>query len=61
MFCGYEILPDFGVFDIFKNPNISRALQDYTRHLEKHCLESVREDPAALSRVRQINLQVSEE
>ena len=34
-FCGYHILPDFGVFDIFKNPNIPRALEDYHRHLEK--------------------------
>jgi modulator of drug activity B len=37
-FCGYEILPDFGVFDIFKNPDIPRDLDDYRRHLEKHCL-----------------------
>jgi modulator of drug activity B len=37
-FCGYDILPDFGVFDIFKNPDIPRALEDYQRHLEQHCL-----------------------
>jgi NADPH dehydrogenase (quinone) len=37
-FCGYEILPDFGVFDIFKNPDIPRDLEDYKRHLEKYCL-----------------------
>jgi NADPH dehydrogenase (quinone) len=37
-FTGYDILPDFGVFDIFKNPDIPRALEDYKRHLEKHCL-----------------------
>jgi modulator of drug activity B len=38
-FCGYDILPDFGVFDIFKtNLDIPRALEDYQRHLEKHCL-----------------------
>ncbi|MBD2065970.1 NAD(P)H-dependent oxidoreductase [Leptolyngbya sp. FACHB-671] len=37
-FCGYDILPDFGVFDIFKNPEISLALEEYKRHLEKHCL-----------------------
>lgn len=36
-FCGYDILPDFGVFDIFKNPDIPRALEDYQRHLRKHC------------------------
>jgi NADPH dehydrogenase (quinone) len=35
---GYDILPDYGVFDIFKNPDIPRALEDYKRHLEKHCL-----------------------
>ena len=38
-FCGYDILPDYGAFDIFKkNPNIPRALEDYKAHLEKHCL-----------------------
>jgi len=37
-FTGYGILPDYGVFDIFKNPDIPRALEDYKRHLEKHCL-----------------------
>ena len=37
-FTGYDILPDYGVFDIFKNPDIPCALEDYKRHLEKHCL-----------------------
>ena len=37
-FTGYDILSDYGVFDIFKNPDIPRALEDYKRHLEKHCL-----------------------
>jgi hypothetical protein len=37
-FTGYDILPDYGVFDIFKNPDIPRALEDYKRHLEKHCM-----------------------
>lgn len=38
-FCGYEVLPDYGAFDIFKqNPDIPRALEDYTRHLANHCL-----------------------
>ena len=37
-FCGYDILSDFGVFDIFKNPDIPRAFEDYQRHLEKYCL-----------------------
>jgi hypothetical protein len=27
-----------GVFDISKNPDIPRALEDYKRHLEKYCL-----------------------
>jgi modulator of drug activity B len=35
---GFDILPDYGVFDIFKNPAIARALEDDRRHLEKHCL-----------------------
>jgi len=30
---GYDILPSFGVFDIYKNPDIPRALEDYQRHL----------------------------
>jgi len=37
-FSGYDILPAFGVFDIFKHPDIPRALADYQRHLEKYCL-----------------------
>ncbi len=37
-FIGFDILPDFGVFDIFKTPDIPRALEDYSSHLEKHCL-----------------------
>ena len=37
-FTGYDILPEYGVFDIFKSPDIPRALEDYKRHLEKHCL-----------------------
>src|SRR4051812_11944232 len=40
-FCGYDILADFGVFDIFKNPDIPRALEDYDLHLEKHCVREV--------------------
>ncbi|MBF0570960.1 MAG: NAD(P)H-dependent oxidoreductase [Candidatus Omnitrophica bacterium] len=38
-FCGYDILPDFGIFDIFKNPNVPGALEAYKRHLEKYCLK----------------------
>ena len=30
-FTGYDILPDYGVFDIFKSPDIPRALEDYKR------------------------------
>jgi modulator of drug activity B len=37
-FCGYDILPSFGVFDIFKHPDVPRALENYKRHLEKYCL-----------------------
>lgn len=37
-FCGYTILPDFGIFDIFKNPDFETAFADYQRHLEQHCL-----------------------
>src|SRR3954469_3770723 len=38
-FCGYDILPDFGVFDIFKKIEaIPGAFEDYKRHLATHCL-----------------------
>ncbi|RYD66710.1 MAG: flavodoxin family protein [Verrucomicrobiaceae bacterium] len=37
-FTGYEILPDFGVFDIFKDPDIPGALEEFKQHLEVHCL-----------------------
>jgi modulator of drug activity B len=37
-FTGFDILPDYGVFDIFKNPDIPGALEGYKLHLEKHCL-----------------------
>ncbi len=37
-FVGFDILPEFGVFDIFKNPQISRAIEDYKLHLERQCL-----------------------
>ncbi len=39
-FCGYDILPAFGVFDIYKNPDIPRSLEEYRRHLEKYALPS---------------------
>ena len=48
-FTGYDILPDYGAFDIFKkNPDIPRALEDYRRHLETHCLSSTLEPSASL-------------
>ena len=37
-FSGYDIIPDFGVFDIFKDPDIPAAIEEYKRHLEEHCL-----------------------
>ena len=37
-FCGYDILPAFGVFDIYKNPDIPRSLEEYKHHLEKYAL-----------------------
>jgi modulator of drug activity B len=36
-FCGYDILPAFGIFDIFKNSDVPGALENYQRHLEKYC------------------------
>ena len=36
-FVGYDILPDYGVFDIFKdNADIVGDLEGYVRHLESH-------------------------
>jgi modulator of drug activity B len=37
-FCGYDILPAFGIFDIFKNPDVPGAMAGCRRHLEKFCL-----------------------
>ena len=37
-FCSHDILPAFGVFDSYKNPDFPRAIEDYKRHLEKCCL-----------------------
>ncbi|NEQ41308.1 MAG: flavodoxin [Okeania sp. SIO3I5] len=36
-FCGYEILPDYGVFDIHKNPQIENDIEGYKLHLEQYC------------------------
>jgi NADPH dehydrogenase (quinone) len=32
-FCGYEILPDYNCFDIFKSSNIENDLSNYPAHL----------------------------
>lgn len=37
-FCDYDILPDFGVFNIFKDPEVPLAFEEYKRHLKKYCL-----------------------
>jgi modulator of drug activity B len=38
-FCGYDILPDYGAYDIFKQASdIPAALAGYPRHLEQHAL-----------------------
>ncbi|RZJ31147.1 MAG: flavodoxin [Flavobacterium sp.] len=34
-FCGYEILPEYCCFDIYKNETIARDLENYPQHLEK--------------------------
>jgi modulator of drug activity B len=36
-FCGFDILPAFGIFDIFKHPDVPRGLEDYQCHLAKYC------------------------
>jgi len=35
---GYEILPDFGVFNIYTNPGIPQSIEEYRQHLGKCCL-----------------------
>lgn len=37
-FTGYDILPDFGVFDIYRSLDVSRSSHDYRKHLERYCL-----------------------
>ena len=34
-FCGVEILPDYNCFDIFKNQDIAKDLENFPKHLEK--------------------------
>jgi modulator of drug activity B len=37
-FCGYDILPDFDLFDIFKkDSDIPQGLEAYKTHLARHC------------------------
>lgn len=41
-FVGYDILPDFGVFDIYKSKvDMEAILKTYSTHLEKHCFEKL--------------------
>lgn len=40
-FCGYDVLPSFGVFDIFKNPDIPCSIAEFEDHLAKHCLANL--------------------
>lgn len=37
-FVGYDVLPDFSVFDIYKSLDVSRSLDAYKTHLKHHCL-----------------------
>ena len=36
-FVGFDVLPDFGVWNIFKNLHLSQAVEDYKQHLVRHC------------------------
>ncbi len=40
-FIGFDILPDYGIFDIFKHLNVPDGLAEYQQHLEKHCLPNL--------------------
>jgi modulator of drug activity B len=33
-FCGYEILPEYGIFDVYRNPTVEADLEGYAKHLE---------------------------
>jgi len=35
LFCGYDIMPEYNCFDIFKNGDIVKTLKDYPTHLAK--------------------------
>ena len=34
-FCGYDVMPDYNCFDIFKNENIAQDIENYPAHLAK--------------------------
>ena len=34
-FCGVEVIPDYNCFDIFKDGDIAKDLEDYPKHLAK--------------------------
>ncbi len=36
-FVGFDILPDFGVWNIFKNPQVPQAIEGYKQHLDRYC------------------------
>ena len=36
-FVGFDVLPDFGVWNIFKNLHLSQAVDDYKQHLVRYC------------------------
>jgi len=36
-FVGFDILPDFGVWNIFKNPQVPQAIEGYKHHLDRYC------------------------
>ncbi len=40
-FVGYDILPDYGIFDIYREGNIVTRIEEYDNHLEKYCGQSV--------------------
>ncbi|MCF2706705.1 NAD(P)H-dependent oxidoreductase [Arcanobacterium haemolyticum] len=40
-FSGYEILPSYNIFDVFKNPTNDEGLANYAKHLERVLSEPV--------------------
>ncbi len=36
VFCGYDIIPDYNCFDIYKGENIAKDLENYPAHLAKY-------------------------